>query len=106
MEDWKIASIVLGSWALYAVLAILLVKKLTGRGMDYLRKTPVNFMYTCQASARYDFSNLKMKEIYFCACFLFPIRMAFLLGFVVLQSMLILILRLIFCGKRLLYQLH
>lgn len=102
MEAWEVALIVVGSWVLYALLAILFVRKLTGKGMDYLRNTPVNFMYTCQASARYDFSNLNMKEIYFCACFLFPIRLAFLVVFIVLQSMLILILRLFFCGNILL----
>ena len=94
---WWIA---LGVWGVYALLMILLVRSLTTSTLKYLKAPSPNFMTKCKAAARYDVVHLNSTELYLSALFLLPIRLAGALSLILVTTVLVFIIKTIFCGRQ------
>ncbi len=93
---WIIA---LGTWAAYSLAMVFLVRVVVKSSLKYLNHPPVNFMRTCRAAARYDFTNINIKQMTFGAVFILPIRLVILLTFVILTTLMVLVFKWSFCGS-------
>lgn len=86
-----------GCYLLYAMLILIVFRRILNGQLAYLKQPPVNFLNTCRSAARYDFIHLKKLEIYLGAVFLLPIRFVMALILIIVVCVLQLILKLCFC---------
>jgi hypothetical protein len=88
----------LGIYAVYFISVTIYFKNMM-KSLKYLHTTPPNFMHKCKAACRYDFVHLRPWEMYLCAWTILPIRLVMALLLIMLQTIIVLFLKLMFCGR-------
>ena len=94
--------ITLGCLFVWALVVYFLVNNVVRKMGRYLECPPPNFMNKCKAGSRYDFANVNYNKMIFVGTFILPLRLVLLIISVILTTLLVLILKLLYCGKMML----